>query len=166
LEEKLAQILIETINAETAAYSEVLKVAEGKTRLIIDSKSDELEELVKTEQAYSQKLEKLDARRSAAAERLAQQFKAEPKGITVSKLVSLLRSPLSETLNASAKSLMATVAKLKDVNALNQKLIKNSLEYIEFSLNIMTATSVAGNMYGNSGQAEGVRKNNIFDMKF
>jgi hypothetical protein len=63
------------------------------------------------------------------------------------------------------KNLSSILSDLKEINSLNSKLIKNSLDYIDFSINILGSLGPSGNNYENSGEAITSKGRNLFDIK-
>ncbi len=161
----LADRLIDVVNREAGIYSDILKISENKTNVIVEGKVSELENLISLEQSMIVRMGKLEDERESLIEKLARQFEMEPAEITVSSLKEKLQGDQADRLDGSRTNLFGVMEKVKQVNGLNSKLIKNSLDYIEFSINLLANTSVAGNVYGNSGQTGSSRNRNIFDMK-
>ncbi|NTV89040.1 MAG: flagellar protein FlgN [Clostridiales bacterium] len=161
----LADRLIDVVDREAGIYSDILKISENKTNIIVEGKVSELENLISLEQSMIVRMGKLEDEREALVEKLARQLQVEPADITVSSLREKLGTDHAERLDGSRSKLLGVMEKVKEVNGLNNKLIKNSLDYIEFSINLLANTAVAGNIYGNSGQTSDTSKRNLFDMK-
>ena len=70
-----------------------------------------------------------------------------------------------DKLKSIQGKMKSTISSLKAVNQLNLNLIKNSLEYIDFSINLVTAASTVNNSYGNSGQVKSPDKRSFFDAR-
>jgi flagellar biosynthesis/type III secretory pathway chaperone len=86
--------------------------------------------------------------------------------ITVSDLVSLVPEEYSDQLSQVGKSLKETVNKLKNKNDLNLKLINNALEYVDFSLNLLTQPVPQAVHYGRKGNEEGSKTRGVLDIKY
>lgn len=161
----LVDELIGILNKEAALYEDVLKLSKNKTGIIVEGKVSELENIVKLEQSMILQMGKLEDVRESLVEKLSKHLNAGPAEQTVTQLSKLLQKENSSRLNACQQKLTKVLGELKDTNGLNSRLIKNSLDYIDFSVNLLTNTGTAGNLYSNSGQANESRKRNFFDIK-
>ena len=157
--------LIDILNKEAAIYEGVLKLSKNKTETIVAGKVAELEGITRLEQSMILQMGKLEGEREKLVDRLSVQLKVAAEDITISSLEKLLQKEQAGRLRACHKSLDRFLKELSDTNRLNSKLIKSSLDYIDFSINLLANTSSAGNLYGNAGQASDSKKRNFFDVK-
>lgn len=157
--------LIEVLNKETAMYEEILKLSKNKTDVIIEGKVNELESITKLEQMLILQLGKLEEERETLVDAIAVQVKMNSSDLTLSGLEKLFPKEQADKLKACHDKLPGLIKDLGEANVLNSKLIKNSLEYIDFSINILTSAGATGNNYGYSGQSSDSKKRNFFDMK-
>jgi len=155
--------LIEILNKEVAVYEGVLKLAKNKTDVIIAGKVSELEGITKLEQSSIITLSKLEEEREVLVGQLATELDIEPSELTLKILIKQLAKEQSKKLKSSIDVLPKIFNDLRNVNDLNSKLIRSSLDYIDFSMNVLTSTGSTGN-YGVSGQSEDSKKN-FFDLK-
>jgi flagellar biosynthesis/type III secretory pathway chaperone len=125
----------------------------------------ELEAVTKLEQALILQIGKLEDERETLAEKFAGQLGMDASEITVTNLSKRLGGEDAERLKTCCSKFESRIKALKSTNELNTRLIKNSLDYIDFSMNIFANTSSANNLYGNSGQANDSKKRNFFDMR-
>ncbi|HOJ10373.1 MAG TPA: flagellar protein FlgN [Clostridiales bacterium] len=68
-------------------------------------------------------------------------------------------------LKNSRDNIIDLVNEIKKVNELNSKLIANSLEYINFSINLIASANSTGSKYGNDGKEGKVERRSLFDVK-
>jgi len=160
--DKLADVL----EKEVLLYSEFLEVSKRKTDIIINGKVTELEDAIKIEQSFSIRMQKLETEREQVIQEIAAKLGIKPSELTVtwiaennSELMGIRR------LKSSRKSIMAFVDEIKKVNEINSKLINNSLEYINFSVNLITSADNSGSKYGNDGKEGKVDRRSLFDVK-
>ena len=165
MEAGLTRQLTEILSQENDIYDTLSKVSNNKTDLIVGGKVSELESIVKIEQSLIMKISRLESEREKIVEKLCNLLDIKPREITISELAKKLGQAESEQLTACQKDMVAKINKLKDVNDLNSKLIKNSLEFIDFSINMMTSIDSVNNSYGNTGHTGDSKKRNLFDMK-
>lgn len=157
--------LTDILNNENDIYETLLKISNNKKELIVSGKVSELENIVKIEQSLIIKIAKLEDQREKTVESLSSVLGKKPEDITVSELVTRLGQQDSMELKACQDKILKNINSLKEANELNSKLIKNSLEYIDFSINMMTSVGTVTNSYGSSGNADEVKKVNLFDVK-
>jgi hypothetical protein len=157
--------LIELLNKETALYEEILKLSKNKTDVIIQGKINELESITRLEQMLILQIGKLEEEREKLVDAIAAQIGMKPSEVTLSGLEKLFPKERAEKLKTCHSRLPGVVRELGEANGLNSKLIKNSLDYIDFSINILTSVGATGNNYGYSGESSDSKKRNFFDMK-
>jgi hypothetical protein len=157
--------LIKVLEQETKIYDDLLKISKDKTNIIIEGKVSELESIVKLEQSIILNMSKLEDLRETLVEKLSSSMGLDASEITISTLASRVNDSYAQKLRACQQTMSATINELKDTNSLNTKLIKNSLEYIDFSINVLSAADPAGNIYGNTGEVNGSKKRSLIDMK-
>jgi flagellar biosynthesis/type III secretory pathway chaperone len=165
LDADMVNELINILNKEAAVYEGVLKLSRSKTDTIIAGRVAELEGVTRLEQSMILQMGKLEEQREELVDRLSVRLKVPAEDITVSSLEKLLEEEQAEKLKACRKTLGRVLKELSDMNELNSKLIRSSLDYIDFSINLLAGTQLAGNMYGNAGQASDSKKRNFFDVK-
>ena len=161
----MADGLIDVLNNEAELYREVLKISNKKTRIIVEGKAAELEELTRKEQTLIFQIADLEEIREKLVVKFSEYYKKNVSELTVSIIASMLPQGKAQKLRGILAELSKTLKDIKEANNLNAKLIKNSLEYIDFSINLLTGAEVSGNLYGNSGQANDGRKRNFLDVK-
>lgn len=157
--------LVEVLNREAAAYENIWKLSENKTDVIVGGKVTELEGITRIEQSMILQLGKLEEEREDLVDKMAAELKVDSSDVTLSSLEKLFPKEKSEKLKNCQQSLIKYVNDLSAANKRNAKLIRNSLEYIDFSINILTNAGSIGNNYGNSGHSNDSKKKNFFDMK-
>lgn len=157
--------LIEVLNKETAMYEGILKLSKNKTNVIVEGKVAELEGITRLEQSMILQLGKLEEEREGLVDKMAVQLNVKASDITLASLEKLFPKGQTEKLTSCQKMLPKLINDLGELNVLNSKLIRNSLDYIDFSINILTNAGSTGNNYGNSGLSSDSKKRNFFDMK-
>lgn len=166
MDNELVEKLIDVLNKEADIYDDILKLSKNKTNVVVEGKVTELESIVKLEQTLVLKMGQLEGIREELAGKISAQLAVEPSEMTISQLSRLLKADEAEGLEKVQKKLSGVLSDLKTTNRLNTKLIKNSLDYIDFSLNLMTSTNVlTANNYSNSGTVGTAGKRSLFDVK-
>ena len=157
--------LIEIIGKEAEIYETLLRLSREKTDIIVQGKVTELENITKVEQSLVLRLAKLEQSREDLVEKLSKEIGMDAENITVSQLGKVFPEDQSKELARCQEKMTSVFKDLKDSNELNTKLIKNSLEYIDFSINVLSNAGSAGDTYGKSGQSNDPGKRNFFDVK-
>ena len=157
--------LVEILDQESRVYKELLNISKKKTNIIVEGKVGELENLVKLEQTLVLQMGRIETTREKLVNQLAGELKINASDVTISELLKHLKNGEAEKLKACQVSMTGILDELKNANELNSKLIKNSLDFINFSINMMTAIDSGTNNYGGGGQVNDHKKRNFFDMK-
>lgn len=165
MEEGLVAKLVEILDRENEIYETLYKLSNNKTELISGGKVQELEKIVKVEQTLVIKISKLEEQREKIVGELCTVLGLKPEAVTISELSAKLGDDKSTLLKECKDRMLKIINKLKDTNELNSRLIKNSLEYIDFSINMMTSIDNVNNSYGSSGFVGDTSKRNLFDIK-
>lgn len=165
MDSKLINELIDILEQENRIYEEILKISKNKTNIIVEGKVTELENIVKLEQALVIQMGRLENLREEVVEKLAASLRINPSDITISELAKHLEKEQSQKLKNVQDKLGGTLKELRNSNELNSKLIKNSLDYINFSINVLTDAGVLGNNYGNTGHVGEGKKRSFFDVR-
>lgn len=143
--------MIEILKKQYEIYQEILKISEKKTDIVVKDKVDELKELVDSEEELIGKFIVLEKRRLS----IVKEF-GKSKGITgVPKIPELCEyfPENKEELMRLREDILSITKKINEKNKLNEKLIKNSLDYINFSVGLITGTGSEPLTYGKYGEA-------------
>jgi len=165
LDTLLVNDLIGILDEEANIYEEVLNISKDKKDIIIAGKVTDLEKLVKVEQTLILKISGLELKREQLVDKLSAQIRADSNEITVSELLKHLEGEQAAALRKRQEKIIDVINELRNTNALNSKLIKNSLDFINFSMNLIASFDVNDNNYGNNGQSNDSKKRNLFDIK-
>lgn len=163
LEPETVEELANVLESEARVYENILRLSKDKTDIIVKGKVKELEGIVKLEQSLILQVGRLETLREDLVEKVCRALNTQPDRLTLSSLIEHLDGKMAQKLKNSQETMKATLNELKQTNELNSRLIKNSLEFIDFSINLLADT---GNYnYGNTGQIGNSKKRNFFDVK-
>jgi hypothetical protein len=162
---KSVEQLILALDKEYEIYKEVLEVAKQKKQIIVEGKMKELDDITSKEQAIILSIGKLESIRAAILKNIVNEL-----DIDEAQNISQLSKYLDDK---SKKKILAIRDKFKDIligvrnqNDLNNKLIQQSLEYIEFNKNLLTSLENQGSTYSSNADEKDIKiKNNLFDAK-
>lgn len=164
----LSDELTDVLCKETEIYNEILKISHDKTGIIVEGRVSDLENLTRKEQALIFRIADLEDKREKIVSKISGQSGQSAKetpSMSISTISSMLPQGKAQKLNDVFISLSKTLKEIKEANNLNSKLIKNSLDYIDFSINLLTGTEASGSLYSNSGRPDNSRKRNFLDVK-
>ena len=158
--------LIQILKQEEKIYSELLSLSNKKTDLISDEKIDDIGELTRQEEHYIKEAKLLEYKREDEITKIEKLCNIEK----LDDLSSLLKHIEDEALKSefidTQKNFTRTLGDLKRVNLLNNTLIKDALEYITLSLNLMTQATAEGTYGKTAKEAEPQTEHkSMFDFK-
>ncbi len=143
--------MIEILKKQYEIYQEILKISEKKTDIVVKDKVDELKDMVSLEEELIGKFIVLEKRRIS----IVKEF-GKSKGIDgipkIPEICEYFPENKDELMNLR-ENILSITKKIDDKNKLNEKLIKNSLDYINFSVGILTGTGGEPVTYSKYGEA-------------
>jgi flagellar biosynthesis/type III secretory pathway chaperone len=156
------------LEEETGCYRTLYDMADNKKEVIIKGDVPSLQEIAMKEHDLAGHILRLEKKRKALIKDICTVTNKKEALMTVSKLVDILPKQESVKLKAVADDLEAVLKKFKRINDTNKQLIQQSLDYINFTVNVVHSMNSVpqGNIY----QAKGNRyndggTNNFFDAK-
>jgi flagellar biosynthesis/type III secretory pathway chaperone len=158
--------LIKVLEYERKLYGRLLHLSENKTSAVVNNELENLQEITVKEQELTDELKKLADVRDKTIGQIGRSTGNYSNNITVTDLISLVPDEYSSRLSQVSQSLKETINKLKNKNDLNMQLIKNALEYVDFSLNLLTQPVPQAVQYGRKGNEEGAKSRGVLDIKY
>ena len=135
----LVEVLIDTLTKEESEYVTLLDLSRKKTPVIVAGDVEKLQIITDEEQSVVDRLVALDAKRAEAMRDIADVMNKDVKTLKLSHLVEMLQKRPSErdAIAALRDRLKATVGELKMINDQNRELIRQSLDIVDFNLNLI-----------------------------
>ncbi len=135
----LIEELISILEEENYIYEKLLPIARMKTRVIVENDVSTLQQITYKEQDVVDQIANLEKKRQKIVENIATVINQDPKGLTVKEVIVLLEKQPSEQkkLTMIHDKLKKTVDLLIETNKHNKVLIEQSLEMVEFNLNLV-----------------------------
>ena len=155
--------VIEILKKELEIYQEMLKISEEKTDIIVKDKVDELEEMTAKEENFVKQFIELEKERIQLVKSFATEHGLGEKVVKIPELCEYVPEDKDELMSLR-KDILAIVEKIKNKTELNAKLLKNSLEYINFSVGLATGSSTSNGIYGQSGTTGRGEAKKFFDI--
>ena len=135
----LVEVLIDTLTKEESEYVTLLDLSKKKTPVIVAGGIENLQKITDEEQAVVDRLIALDARRADAMKDIAEVMNRDVKTLKLSNLIEMLekRPEERDALSLLHDRLKATVGELRMINDQNRELIRQSLDIVDFNLNLI-----------------------------
>jgi len=149
---------------EIKIYQEILKISKDKTDTIKENKVKELEAITRSEEELVAKVIELEKKRIAKVKDICKQYGKPEESLKVDELCEFIEDG-KEELQAFKSEITQILKELKKVNNLNDALIKNSLEYINFAVSLATGKQQNSMIYEQKGRNNTQGQRNILDIK-
>jgi len=133
------QPLAETLQGLIELHQALLELAKEKTPVLVDNRVDVLTQLMNKESKLLKKVVELDQLRTQAMNEYltARGYHPNPN-VTISDLAKMIfKMDEKKILLQLQEEFTALLTKLKHVNELNQKLIEQSLMFINYSVDLL-----------------------------
>lgn len=159
--------VIDILKKEYGYYKDMLELSKSKRKIITEGKVAELDKIVKLEQNMIFNIGQLEKKREEEVSKLCSALGVKSEQITVSELAKDLQPDLRNELEKVQDELHKLLSELKTVNDLNGQLIEQSLEYIDYSINLISGSGMeTGSLYEDIGKGKSkAGKKNLFDTK-
>lgn len=158
--------LIDVLNSQSEVYEKLLELSMSKKNVIIKNEINVLKEITASENALIGKSQRLEKKRLGLISDVANVLNEKEENITLTSLAEIIKEQAEhEILVEATKRIRTVLEELKTVNDGNKILIENSLEYIDFNINVMQSTfSEEPPTYSSKGE-EIVKSRSILDVK-
>lgn len=162
---KCIEQLKDTLIKENELYTQVLKLGEKKTEVVVSRNIKELDNITKKEQQYIMNMGTFEKIRRSIFSNIAEELNIK-KPESISELILSLEEDTGNEIDNLRNDLLETIDKIKKKNEDNEKLINQSLEYVNFNLELMTDSPEERNKYSNKASENKKSKSiSFFDMK-
>ncbi|MGB3367550.1 MAG: flagellar protein FlgN [Acidaminobacteraceae bacterium] len=156
--------LVDALDKECDIYSELSEIADNKKQIIIDGKIKELDKITIREQGLAMTLVRLENIREKIVDKIMLELNLTNIE-TISELISKLDIESKVKLNKSKDKLIGAIKDIKNKNELNGELIKQSLKYIDFNIELLAGLE-EDNKYKATGEnPEMIQRKSMFDFK-
>lgn len=161
---RLGQVLAE----QAQIYDALLELSLKKQQTLLQGGLGELEVAIKSEQALLWQAGRLEEARLSMQAQLAASLGRDSGSLTLGDLIEAVEEPFCTQYRDLQRDILGSMGKLQRINELNTQLIRQSLAFINYSLNLLVASTPAGGTYNPSGQVVARERGNrmIIDQKF
>lgn len=166
----LIEELITVLGDEEKIYNEIIPIAEKKTQIIVNNDLRSLTSITEEEQVLVGKISKLEKKRQEVIHNIGIVMNKNESELNFITLIGLLEGQEKEReeLRILHDKLKKTIDMLVMLNERNQILIKQSIEMIDFDVNLLQSlrTSPGVGQYNTSSEVEMQGEDSgIFDAK-
>lgn len=156
MNEPLLVRLIEVVNAEIRLFHRLLDLLREEQRALVRDDLEAIHASLDAQQEVADEAKRLERERLHVVQEISQYLNMRPGNLTLARLVELLEGRRGEDLDQMRRTLLELNRKIRDTNANNAFLIRQSLRYTERCLDILTGQPGGRGMYGQFGKS---RKN-------
>ncbi len=157
--------LIDIMQQESKLYGELKALQEEKKRIIIDNDVRALDAITNKEQGFVKAIVQLEAIRAKAVDGLCKD-RGSKRIDHLSELYPILNTFEQQQVKVFENKLLKTVQDIQDISHVNGKLIEQSLEFIDITLELAQSFGAHDAGYGKGAEEREVKiKKGLFDAK-
>ncbi len=137
----LMEQLTETLSEQSEIYERLAELSGEKRDVLVNNEIERLQQITSAENALVGRNQKLDRIRQTIFKDLASVLNRPVENLTLTDIADITKDQAeNKRLRDLAQRLKESVNKLKECNDQNKVLIEYSLDYIDFSMNVLRAT--------------------------
>ena len=163
----LIDTLIDVLGQEDAEYKKLLELSNNKTKAIVGADIERLQDILVQEQARIDAINKLEQQRMENVDDICNVLNLRRTDIKLEDILEVLKKQ-PKALEAVNAQLKQTLNELMKINENNKLLTKESLDMVEFELNIAknaVLTPQTGNYSKNADDEERIQTVSGFDAR-
>ena len=136
---------LDTLEKENAEYENLLALSMKKTPVIVSADLEQLQQITDEEQEIVSRINRLDRVREDCMKQIAGVINKDVNELTLGMVVDIFkRKPVEHKKLADVYDrLKDTVSQMARINNRNRALIQNSLELVQFDMNMLQAMKTA-----------------------
>ncbi|WP_077624760.1 flagellar protein FlgN [Sediminibacillus massiliensis] len=156
--------IVESLKNIAKLHESLLSISKDKTNCLKEGDTDKLQKLLVQERKHVQAINQLETKRQELVGEWAALNNMKPGEATVSAMIEKLDDHLDKTdLEKQFHHLTDVLIELKKQEQLNQELTEQSLQFLEFSIDMLDP-SIKNMNYG-TGTGQQSNKRSLFDSK-
>ncbi|MDE6357036.1 MAG: flagellar protein FlgN [Eubacteriales bacterium] len=161
----LIEELIETLEEQNKIYETLLEIASKKKVAIIENNIPNLQEIVSQENTIVGRSLRLDKKRNELFDDMG--VVLNKKNATLSDIIEAIKGQEGEKNLIKIKEKAEDILpKLKNLNDQNQELIQMSMDYVEYSMNLIRGGATGKpTYYDSAGNEINVSDKKMFDAR-
>ncbi len=157
--------LLEIMDKESKVYAELKNIEQEKKKIIIDNDVKALEAIIKREQGFVKTIVNLEMLRAQVIDGFCE-FKGISKIDTIDEIMDYIDEKEKRELIKRKERLLKIINGILEVNDLNSKLLEQSLEYIDYAMELAKDMTEEDAGYAKDARDKSVKVDkNLFDVK-
>lgn len=167
----LMEELVTTLEEEIEVYQNLIPVEQDKMRAVIANDMDSLQEITIREHDLVDRTSALEGKRERVVFDIATVLGLNPRTVKLTDIVEAVKKQPEdqERLQKVHDRLRRTVLQLRDINNQNKELLKESMDMIEYNMNVIRSTRMSSGSSNYSSDASEVYgmapQHGLFDAK-
>ena len=146
--------LIRVLQEEVDIFHRFLDAMEREQQALMHHNIEALELSVEAQQALSLQVAAQEQMRQRLIRQMAGLLHEDPEVLTLKRVVERIDPQLAEPLRELRETLLAQQERIRQVNRQNTLLIKQSMKYVDKSLQVLAGGHSSGTVYVQSGKVE------------
>lgn len=160
---EIIESYIKILEEQHKLFVELFTLAKLKQPVLINGEIEELDKITKKEQKIIIQVGRLEEERYPLHQALANHFCLLPEELDAHKLITLLDEEDKNIVKEMIINLQQTINQLDLINQENTSLTEQSLEFVNYSLNLLTGLDDSPTYGDNNTNNKTIAK--IFDQK-
>ncbi len=153
--------LVGVMSKENDIYKDLIPIVSEKTRVIIKNDLDALQQITDREQLVIEQINALERKREEVIKNIGEVLNRDPRTLNMKNLIKIMAKQPNEQKRLAEihDELSSTLRTLVTINDRNKLLIQQSLEMIDFDLNLIQSSrmSPSGNNYTRNAGEEAMQ---------
>lgn len=131
----------ESLQELISIHEELLHIFKRKTNIVKEGSLEKFQALLLEEQKYIKIVEKAEEKRQQAVEKWYKDRNLPPNKATITNMLDILTDETAQQqLEQLTIQLTNSITRLKEQEQLNQALIKQSMQFVQLSLDMLNPT--------------------------
>jgi hypothetical protein len=141
----LIETLIDVLEQENTEYESLMETANVKTAAIVSGDVEKLQDILLEEQKFIDVITKLDAKREENVKDICNVLNVSARGVKITDIINMLEKQPKEqaALTEVHLKLKRTIDNLVRVNDNNKTLLQESMDMLDFEMNLARNAMVA-----------------------
>ncbi len=157
--------LLEIMDKESQIYAELTEIEKQKKKIIIENDVKALDAITKKEQGFVKTIVNLEDLRAQVIDGFCK-FRNIPKIDTIDEIMEYLDAEEKVQLKEKSNTLAGVINNILEVNDLNTKLLEQSIEYINYTMELARSLTEDEAGYAEDARDKTIQVDkSIFDVK-
>lgn len=145
--------LLTVMEEQMKVMDDLTALGQKKSQALVDGKIEQLDVLLRGEQALIWQMGRMEERRFKLQLELAAQMRIHPSQLTLEKLMTNVAADQAERCEAVAQKYGKSAGALSQTNQLNSELVQQAMAYVDFSLQLLGGSGrSAPQIYSSQGR--------------